>query len=145
MRRGSLIASILAWIAVWVFWLLLTHNSHPSWTLAIIVTTTLVVAYAFVVYVHHLVLIPRYLSKSDYPSYLVRLIPSMLIMNGLALGFIRVSYFELAGPDADPYGAYKHYAIDLFGMIVHLGFGALAVWIWRKLRHGADKNASGIA
>ena len=33
------------------------------------------------------------------------------------------------GPDADPNGAYKHFAIDLFGMAVHLGVAALVVWM----------------
>ena len=45
------------------------------------------------------------------------------------LAVIRVSYTKMWGPDADPNGAYKHFAIDLFGMAVHLGVAALVVWM----------------
>jgi ABC-type antimicrobial peptide transport system permease subunit len=44
---------------VWAFWLLATRRSHPSLTLAVIVTTALVAAYATAAYVNHLALVPR--------------------------------------------------------------------------------------
>jgi hypothetical protein len=55
----------------------------------------------------------------------------MIMLTAVALAIIRVSYFELSGPDADPYGAYKHFAIDLFGMAIHLALAAGVVWVFR--------------
>lgn len=64
---------------------------------------------------------------------------SMLLLNAAALTVIRVSYFHLWGPDADPNGSIKHFAIDLFGMVVHLVLAALVVRGWRRF-HPAEPN-----
>ncbi len=56
----------------------------------------------------------------------------MLVLTGVALAIIRVSYAKLWGTDADPNGVYKHFAIDLFGMAVHLGLAALVVRAARR-------------
>jgi hypothetical protein len=51
----------------------------------------------------------------------------MALLTAVALAIIRLSYLVTIGPDPDPYGLYKHYAIDLFGMAVHVGLAALIV------------------
>ena len=51
----------------------------------------------------------------------------MLGLIAAALAVIRVSYLKLFGPDADPNGVSKHFAIDLFGMAVHLPAAAVVV------------------
>ena len=58
MRRGVLWA-FLACGGVWVFWFATTRAFRPTQTLAVIVTTCLVFAYA-AAFVNHLILIPRY-------------------------------------------------------------------------------------
>ena len=65
----------------------------------------------------------------------------MALLTAVGLGIIRLSYLMTFGPDADPYGVYKHYAIDLFGMVVHVGAAALVVWLmhWHVTR--ADRTA----
>lgn len=50
--------SLVAWVGVWAFWLAVTHKFHPTFALAVIVTPSLVVAYAVAAYVNHLVLVP---------------------------------------------------------------------------------------
>ena len=58
----------------------------------------------------------------------------MAMLTGAALLVIRVSYFTLWGPDADPYGAYKHFAIDFAGMGAHV----LGAWVVARVVRGAS-------
>jgi hypothetical protein len=127
--------SLIAWLAVAAFWLVATRNHHPTWLLAVIVTASLIVAYASAAYVNHLVLIPRYAKTRHYGRYVLWLLATMAVFTGVALTIIRASYSALQGPDPDPYGAYIHYGIDFFGMVVHV-VGAAAVvrgFEWYKL------------
>ena len=128
LRRGVLWAS-LAWVCVGCFWFVTTQAYHPTRTLAAIVTTSFVTAYALAAFVNHLILIPRYWRSARYGRYATRLAVTMIVLTAIALAIIRVSYANLWGPDADPNGIYKHFAIDLFGMAVHLIVAALVVWV----------------
>ena len=113
-------ASLGAWCGVWAFWLLATRRSHPSLTLAVIVTTALVAAYATAAYINHLALIPRLWRPGHRAGYVALLAVVMVGLTASALVIIRTAYHGLAGPDPDPNGVYKHFAIDLCGMAVHL-------------------------
>ena len=128
-RHRILVLSMVAWVGVWAFWFAMTQDFHPTSTLAVIVTTCLVVAYAAAGYVNHLVLVPRFWAAGRRKSYLCWLAATMVVLTASSLAVIRVSYTKMWGPDADPNGAYKHFAIDLFGMAVHLGVAALVVWM----------------
>ncbi len=123
----------MAWLGVWAFWLTVTHTFHPTFALAVIVTTSLVVAYAAAAYINHLVLVPRLWMAGRRWRYAAWLAATMALLTAGALAGIRVSYFELSGPDADPNGVYKHYAIDLFGMATHLLAAAGVVTVGRWL------------
>lgn len=120
----------------------MTHSFHPTFTLALIVTTSLTVAFAAAVYCNHLIYVPRFWELKKPCRYVTWLAATMAIFTALALTVIRISYSMLHGPDRDPYGLYKHYAIDLFGMIVHVTFAALTVWSIRPLLRfaGADTD-----
>ncbi len=138
MSRFRLLAvSSLVWIGVWAFWLALTRDFHPTFPLAVIVTTSLVTAYAIAAYVNHLVLVPRFWVTSQRWQYAVWLAFTMALLTAGALTVIRLSYLELWGPDADPNGLYKHYAIDLFGMAVHLTAAAIVVRVVGRYRGSA--------
>jgi hypothetical protein len=126
-QKKPLFVSMMAWASVWAFWLLLTHRYHPTFVLALIVTTSLVVAFAAAAYCNHFVLMPRLWATKKPGQYFAWLIATMVLFTTIALAIIRVSYFYLFGPDADPYGLYKHFVIDLFGMIVHVSLAALIV------------------
>lgn len=119
--------SLFAWIAVWGFWLTLTYGFHPTFLLAVIVTTSLVGVYAVATYINHLVLVPRLCTRDIGWSYLISIGAVMALLTAVGLAMIRISYLVTLGPDPDPYGLYKHYAIDLFGMVVHVGIAALIV------------------
>jgi hypothetical protein len=126
---------------VWVLWLALTRDFHPTFPLAVIVTTSLVVAYAVAAYFNHLFLVPRLWSAGLHGWYTLWLAVTMALLTAVALAVIRVSYLELWGPDADPNGVYKHYAIDLFGMAVHLCVAAAVVWVVGRYRRSATGRA----
>jgi hypothetical protein len=132
-RSQSLRGSLLAWGVVWAFWLATTHTFHPTFVLAMIVTTSLVTAYAAAVYVNHLMLLPKLWQAGRRWTYAGGLAVAMCLLTAGALVIIRVSYRLMWGPDPDPWGAYKHYLIDLFGMAVHVGAAAGAVLLFRRL------------
>jgi hypothetical protein len=129
--------SLLAWGGVWAFWLAATRRSHPSLALAVIVTTALVAAYAIAAYVNHLVLIPRFWRPGRRGGYAARLAIVMASLTAAALFVIRVAYRRLVGPDPDPNGVYKHFAVDLIGMVVHLAVVVVVV----RLATGATNGA----
>jgi len=63
----------------------------------------------------------------------------MAFLNGVALAVIRFSYGSMIGPDPDPLGVYKHYFIDLFGMVVHLLLAAGVVTLFQRLAKSQPK------
>lgn len=128
-RRGSL----LAWGGVWVFWLATTHTYHPTFALAVIVTTSLVTAYAAAAHVNQLILLPRHWRAGRRWTYAGWLAATMCLLTAAALVIIRISYRTMWGPDTDPWGAVKHFLIDLLGMAVHVGGAAGAVVLFRRL------------
>jgi len=127
------IRSLLAWVGVWAFWLAVTRDFHPTRTLAWIVTTALVSAFAAASYLNHLVLAPRYWGPGRRVWYGLTLLGTMVGLTAAALAVIRLSYSRLWGPDPDPNGAIKHFVIDLFGMSVHVAAAAGVVRLFRRL------------
>jgi hypothetical protein len=131
--------SLLAWVGVGLFWFVTTRGFHPSRTLAIVVTVSLVTAYAIASYLNHLVLIPRYWRTGHYFRYVTWLIASMVLLTAAAFAVLRTWYIASLGPGRDPGGLYINYAIDLFGMAVHL---LLAAFLVRLV--GSTQRKSGI-
>jgi hypothetical protein len=76
---------------VWAFWLATTLDFHPTWALAVIVTTSLVVAYATAAYANHFVLVPRYWASGRRARYAFTLVGTMNVLTAVALAVIRVS------------------------------------------------------
>jgi hypothetical protein len=112
--------SLVGWLAVGIFWLVVTRGFHPTWELAVITTGSLISAYAAAAYVNHLVLLPRYWSSGRYGGYAAALVIVMAALTAAALAIIRTCYVRTQGPDPDPNGMYVHFGIDFFGMAVHL-------------------------
>ena len=137
-RWRSIVASLFGWLVAWGFWLSVTHRFHPTFALALIVTTSLIVAFASASYCNHLVLIPLFWASHRRWEYVRWLFVTMAMLTVIALAIIRSSYFNLFGPDSDPNGVYKHFAIDFFGMMVHVAVAALLVWTVRPLGRMAE-------
>ena len=122
--------SILAWLAVGVFWFIATRNYHPTRELAAIVTASLITAYAAAAYTNQLVLVPRLWRPGRHAAYAAALLGVMVLLTGAALAVICTSYVRTLGPDPDPNGVYKHFGIDFFGMAIHVLAAAGVVWAW---------------
>lgn len=129
----SIKRSLVAWLIVAIVWLFTTRNNHPTMALAIIVTASLMCAYAGATYINHLLLIPSFWKEGYYGQFAVLLLATMALLTGLALVVIRFSYFFFYGPDPDPYGVYVHYGIDFVGMLVHVLCAAGIVWVYSRL------------
>ena len=125
-RRTKITLSLIVWVGVWGFWVLTTRKFHPTVHLAFIVTTALVAAYATAAYLNHLVLLPALWNAGKRWQYLATLVTIMVTLTVAALALIRLCYRQSLGPDPDPSGVYKHFAIDFGGMVVHL-LGAAGV------------------
>jgi len=132
LQKRQIVLSLLGWLVVWAFWLSTTHRFHPSFALALIVTTSLICAFAAAAYCNHLILVPRFWALNRPWQYLTSLVATMATFTAFALALIQGSYFLAVGPDSDSYGLYKHYAIDLFGMIVHVASAAFIAWLNRS-------------
>lgn len=125
MTKTRLVLSMAGWVVVAIGWFYLTRSFHPTTALAIIVTASLMLAYALAAYANELWLIPKYWRRNRI-AYWLGLLAIMALFTAAALTVIRVSYFQTLGPDPDPNGTLKHYAIDFFGMTFHVAaFSAL--------------------
>jgi hypothetical protein len=138
--KRSIVVSLFGWLVAWAFWLSLTHRFHPTFALALIVTTSLIAAFAAASYCNHLILVPRLWELKRPWEYVCWLAATMAIFTAIALAIIRISYFAMFGPDADPYGVYKHFAIDFFGMMLHVAIAALIVWSTRPFARMIDRT-----
>ena len=114
--------------------MLTTRQFHPNAALAVIVTTALVAAYATAAYLNHLVLLPRLWDVGKRCRYLATLVAVMVTLTAAALAVIRFSYRSWLGPDPDPNGVYRHFAIDFSGMVLHLVAAVGVVAIAKKIR-----------
>ncbi len=103
-RRRDIALSLIGWVAVWCFWLVVTRTYHPARGLALVVTTSLVTAYALASFANHLWLIPRWRARPSSVRYWFELIATMLLLTGIALAVLRARYIAAIGPDPDPYG-----------------------------------------
>mgnify|MGYP001799515272 FL=1 len=114
---ARVLLTILVWVAVAAGWFAITASQHPTLPLALGVTITLVLAFAIAAHLNlALRTRRRRLGTSRKAPWLV-LIPAMLVLTGLALAIIRTLYTR-AGYTPGPIA--QHFAIDLFGMAVHV-------------------------
>jgi hypothetical protein len=133
MTRGRALAcSVVAWAAAWVLWYATTRAQHPTAALARTVTTSLVVAYALAAWLDHLAWRPRWLARGRRGAYAAAMATTMVLLTGAALAVIRTAYVRALGPDPDPNGTLRHFAIDLVGMAVHLVIASVVVRLWRR-------------
>ncbi len=119
MSQRSMRIWLAIWVAVTLFWFITTYRFHPTLLLAIIVTLSLMLCYAMVIFLDWFYLRKHLAIHRQRWRYLGELGSTMLVATAVALTIIRRSYFLTLGPDPDPWGFPKHFAIDLFGLFVH--------------------------
>jgi hypothetical protein len=143
-RSQAIAWSVVAWVAVWAFWLTTTRGYHATWPLATIAITALVGSYAAASYVNHLLLVPRFLRNGKYLRHVSSLIGIMMFFTAAALAVLRLFYVKILGPfPVRPW--YEDYAIDLFGMVVHVLAAACVVWVFKRLTRSARIAAHNLA
>jgi len=134
-RSQAITWSVVAWVAVWAFWLVTTREYHATGPLAAIATTALVVSYAAAAYVNQLVIVPKFLSDRRYGPYIAWLLAVMFAFTGIALAVLRLFYVKILGPfPVRPW--YVDYELDLFGMVVHVIAAAVVVWVFGRWTRG---------
>ncbi len=122
---------VLIWIALYALWLWVSASVHPTLVLNIVVTAVLLLFYITAVYLNTLVLVPKLFRRGKRAMYFVSLAAAMIALNFIALMLVRIAYGISEG--FDTLGDYwHHYAIDLFGMAVHVAGAAVVVWWVRK-------------
>jgi len=124
---------VVIWLALLVFWTLFSIAYHPSILTDIAVTIVLLSSYAVMVYFNYLILIPHFLHTRGYLQYVIALLISMCGLMFVAFNIIRLiyTYFGYSALIGD---YWYNYAIDLFGMIVHVSAAMLLVWIVSRLQ-----------
>ena len=95
------------------------------------VTASLMLACAVTSYIHHLYLIPKYWRTERYIMHAALLVTTMLVLTAIALAVIKVSYLYVFGPYPVNHW-YIDYAIDFFGIAVHVLLAMAAVAVFRR-------------
>lgn len=132
---------VLAWLALWCFWVVASRHNHPNWTLNGIATALLVATFALAVYANHLVLIPRLLRRGRILAYLSGLAIVAILLALACTLLIGLVYDLLWGPDPRRFGFGVNFAAELTGVALHLAVVAAAFW----LRGSVCMNRSGTA
>ncbi|MDP4231055.1 MAG: hypothetical protein Q8916_11705 [Bacteroidota bacterium] len=133
---------IIIWICLFIFWVAFSRNYHPALFIDVVVTLILLSGYAFVVYVNILALIPRFWRQKRLLKYWLALLSSMLLTTLVILALVRLVYSSFSDP-ARIGDYWEHFAIDFFGMAVHVFAAVCFVRIIRFLRERKIKVPPG--
>jgi hypothetical protein len=125
---------IAIWSGVFIFWLFVTRQHHPTWLVAALATATLVSAFALAVYVNSLLLWPKYAKRRLWLTYLLTLLLTVAVIDFVAVLLIQFIYDWLWGTDAGRYSFLFNMASDGAGIIVHVIAAMVVMWIATYLR-----------
>jgi hypothetical protein len=121
-------------------WAWVSVPFYPTIEVDLIVTALLLVTYITAVYLNALVLWPRLWKQQKRWEYLLALIPILGGLTLIVLAMIRLTYSETVGPERlGPY--WQHFAIDLFGMTVHVAGAAGIMWFSKQYRSQIEGSA----
>jgi hypothetical protein len=133
-RRLTFSAHLVAWAALWGFWVFVSRHNHPNLRLNAIASALLVATFAAAVYANHLWLIPRLWSRRRFDGYAAA---SLLVMGLLALACtaaIHVVYDVLWGPDPARFGFQVNSGMEFALVAFHVLMVAVGVSVTRKLK-----------
>ncbi len=122
------------WSGVFLFWLVVTRQHHPTMTIAVSVTAILVSSFLLGVYTISLFLMPRFAHQRLWLRYVISLLAVIAVLDLLAVLLIQLIYDWLRGADPLRYGFWFNLASDGFGIAVHVVAAMIAMWIGRFLR-----------
>ena len=135
---------VALWSGVFIFWLLVTRQHHPTLTIAISSTAVLVASFVLAVYANSLFFVPRFARRRFRLRYVISLLATVAVLDLAAVLLIQLIYDGLWGADPLRYGFWFNMASDGFGIAVHVA-GAMAVmWVARFLRRSVTRQPSAL-
>lgn len=141
MSAKQILTHLAIWAGVLAFWLLLTLDHHPTFTLAIVATTIMVGCSAAAVYTHALLLRPR-LAALSWIRYTPVLLALVVTLGAIAAASIGSIYDLLWGPDPLRYGFWTNLALDSTGIALHLLAAIVIYRPRRRVREMARESES---
>lgn len=144
MSFWRIILHVAVWSGVFVFWLVVTRQHHPTLTIAASVTTVLVSSFALAAYAHSLFLLPAFARQRLWFRYILSLFMTVAVLDLAAVLLIQFIYDRLWGADPLRYGFWFNMASDGFGIVVHLVAAMIVMWIVRFLRRRASAQPSAL-
>jgi hypothetical protein len=138
MSLRHIILHLALWSGVFLFWLLVTRQHHPTWIVAALATAVLVSACALAVYVNNLLLLPEFARRRLWLRYLLSLLAVVTVLDLGAVLLIQLIYDWLWGTRAGRYSFWFNMASDGAGIIMHVVAAMGVMWIAGYLRRGAS-------
>jgi hypothetical protein len=133
---------VVVWTGVFVFWLLVTRQHHPTLTIAAWATAVLVSTFALAVYTNSFLLLPGFARRRLWLRYGISLLATIAVLDLGAVLLIQFIYDRLWGADPLRYGFWFNMASDGFGIAVHVVAAMVLIWVARFLRRGASPQPS---
>ena len=125
---------IAAWSGVFLFWLIVTRQHHPTLTIAVSATAVLVASFILAVYANSLFLLPRFAQQRLWLRYFISLLATIAVLDIIAVLLIQFIYDRLWGADPLRYGFWFNIATDGFGISVHVVAAMVVMWVGGFLR-----------
>jgi hypothetical protein len=125
---------VAAWSGVFVFWLLVTRQHHPTLTIAASATAVLVSSFALAVYTNSFLLLPGFARRRLWLRYGISLLATIAGLDLVAVLLVQFIYDRLWGADPLRYGFWFNMASDGFGIAVHVVVAMVVLWFARFLR-----------
>ncbi|MDB5352737.1 MAG: hypothetical protein JWN86_3984 [Planctomycetota bacterium] len=131
--RWSIAGQGLAWVVIYVFWLITLRAYHPTWSVAAWATLLLVLFYAAAV---TLALYPlaRLRSRRGPAISLAALLAVEAALTLAIVPAIQIVYDLLWHPDPRRFGFWTNVWTDFAGMNVHVLIAAGIAWLLRRRR-----------
>ena len=129
---------VAVWSGVFLFWLVVTRQHHPTLTIAVSATAVLVSSFALAVYTHSLFLVPRFAQRRLWLRYVSSLLATVAVLDLGAVLLVQFIYDRLWGADPLRYGFWFNMASDGFGIAVHLVAAMVVMRVARFLRGRAS-------
>jgi hypothetical protein len=133
---------VAVWSGVFLFWLIVTRQHHPTLTIAVSATAVLVTSFVLAVYANSLFLVPGFAQRRLWLRYVISLLATVAVLDLIAVLLIQFIYDRLWGADPLRYGFWFNMASDGFGIVVHVVAAMLVMWVARLLRRSASAQPS---
>ncbi len=135
---------VAVWSGVFLFWLVVTRQHHPTLTIAVSATAVLVSSFVLAVYANSLFLWPRFARQRLWLRYGIFVLVTVLVLDLIAVLLIQFIYDRLWGADPLRYGFWFNMASDGLGIAVHVVAAMVLMWAARFLRRRARAQPSAL-